>query len=167
MKWLKEIKSYLIIILVVVVLRTFIITPVRVNGSSMVPNLKEGQILLLEKVDKKYSRFDVVVIDYEENGKKEKIIKRIIGLPGDHVSYKNNTLYINNQKIEEPFIDGKTTDFDLSSLGSYNVPENKYFVLGDNRPISKDSRYIGFIDEKNINGKIIFSIYPFSTFGTL
>ena len=98
MNWIREFLSYAAIILFVIIIRSYIITPVRVNGLSMYPNLTEGQVLLLEKVDKKYKRFDIVVITYEEDKKKKKIIKRIIGLPGEHISYKNNTLYVNNQK---------------------------------------------------------------------
>ncbi len=167
MKWMREFLSYISIIVFVVVIRSYVITPVRVNGLSMYPNLTDGQLLLLEKIDRRYKRFDIVVIDYEEEGKKEKIIKRIIGLPGEHISYKNNTLYVNNQKIEESFIDTKTSDIDISSLGSYTVPENTYFVLGDNRPVSKDSRYIGFIDKQDIDGKAIFSLFPLNEFGTI
>lgn len=167
MKWIKEIFSYIIIILVVVMIRAFIVTPVRVNGTSMYPNLTEGQVLLLEKIDKTYKRFDIVVVDHEENGKKEKIIKRVIGLPGEHITYKDNTLYVNNKKIDEDFINVGTSDFDISTLGSYTVPENSYFVLGDNRPISKDSRIIGFVKNEKIDGKAVFSLFPFNTFGRI
>ena len=167
MKWIREFLSYISIIVFVVVIRSYVITPVRVNGLSMYPNLTDGQLLLLEKIDRRYKRFDIVVIDYEEEGKKEKIIKRIIWLHGENISYKNNTLYVNDQKIEEIFIDTKTSDIDISSLGSYTVPANTYFVLGDNRPVSKDSRYIGFIDKQDIDGKAIFSLFPFDAFGTI
>lgn len=165
MKWIKELWIYIAIIVIVVLLRSFVITPIRVNGGSMHPTLVNGQILLLEKFDKKYHRFDIVVIDYKQEN--EKIIKRIIGVPGDHITYKDNVLYVNNKKVEENFSHAYMYDFDIEALGSYNVPENTYFVLGDNRTISKDSRYIGFINEKDIQGKAVFSLFPFKTFGKL
>lgn len=160
MKILKSWAPYLAIILLVVLLRTFIITPVRVDGKSMNPTLENGQILLLEKINSNYKRFDIVVINYEENGQTEKLIKRIIGLPGEHISYRNNTLYVNNKKVEEPFSHFETPDFDIATLGSYNIPEDSYFVVGDNRINSNDSRYLGFMKKDQIIGKIVFSVFP-------
>ena len=160
MKILKSWAPYLAIILLVVFLRTFIITPVRVDGKSMNPTLENGQILLLEKINSNYKRFDIVVINYEENGQTEKLIKRIIGLPGEHISYRNNTLYVNNKKVEEPFSHFETPDFDIATLGSYNIPEDSYFVVGDNRINSNDSRYLGFMKKDQIIGKIVFSVFP-------
>lgn len=160
MKILKSWAPYLAIILLVVLLRTFIITPVRVDGKSMNPTLENGQILLLEKINSNYKRFDIVVINYEENGQTEKLIKRIIGLPGEHISYRNNTLYVNNKKVEEPFFHFETPDFDIATLGSYNIPEDSYFVVGDNRINSNDSRYLGFMKKDQIIGKIVFSVFP-------
>ena len=160
MKILKSWAHYLAIILLVVLLRTFIITPVRVDGKSMNPTLENGQILLLEKINSNYKRFDIVVINYEENGQTEKLIKRIIGLPGEHISYRNNTLYVNNKKVEEPFSHFETPDFDIATLGSYNIPEDSYFVVGDNRINSNDSRYLGFMKKDQIIGKIVFSVFP-------
>lgn len=162
-KFLKELLPYLIIIIVVVLIRSFIVTPVRVQGSSMFPTLHDGEILILKKYDQSYSRFDIVVLKHN----KDKLIKRIIGLPGEHVAYKNNILYINGEKIEEEFLpeDLEFDDFDTILLGNKTVPENTYLVLGDNRNNSTDSRVIGFIEKDAILGTTNFRIFPFTKFG--
>ena len=94
MKIVKELIPYAVIILVVVLIRTFIATPVIVSGSSMDPTLKNGQVLILNKLIKKFTRDDIVVIDARISGKKERIVKRIIGLPGETLEYKDGFLYI-------------------------------------------------------------------------
>ena len=158
-KFIKELIPYIIIVIAVVLVRTFIITPVIVVGDSMVPTLKENQILLLNKLDyklNKIERYDVVVIK-TKNGE---IIKRIIGLPGEVVEYKNNTLYING-KEEESIYNFDTEDFTLEDIDKYDkIPQDKYLVLGDNRMVSSDSRIMGLIDKKDIIGSTSISIYP-------
>ena len=158
-----DILSYVIIILVVVLVRTFIITPVRVVGSSMDKTLKEGEILLLEKIDKKYKRYDIVVI--KENN--ERIIKRIIGMPGESVKIVEGVIYINGEAIEDKYASSYTGDFSLDKFDLDVIPENSYFVLGDNRIVSKDSRLLGPINKKKIQGKAIYRIWPFNKFGDL
>ena len=166
-KIIKELYPYVIIVVVVILVRTFIITPVIVSGSSMKPNFNDGELLLVRKIkynEKTIKRFDVVVIKKD----KEEIIKRVIGLPGEHISYKNNKLYVNDKVLEENFDFRKTNDFNLEEICSCNsIPEGKYLVLGDNRPISKDSRMIGLIDEKDILGKAVYRIWPISKFGNI
>lgn len=158
-----DILSYVIIILVVVLVRTFIITPVRVVGSSMNKTLKEGEILLLEKIDKKYKRYDIVVI--KENN--ERIIKRIIGMPGESVKIVEGVIYINGESIEDKYASSYTGDFSLDKFDLDVIPEDSYFVLGDNRIVSKDSRLLGPINKKKIQGKAIYRIWPFNKFGDL
>ena len=158
-----DILSYVIIILVVVLVRTFIITPVRVVGSSMDKTLKEGEILLLEKINKKYKRYDIVVI--KENN--ERIIKRIIGMPGESVKIVEGVIYINGEAIEDKYASSYTGDFSLDKFDLDVIPEDSYFVLGDNRIVSKDSRLLGPINKKKIQGKAIYRIWPFNKFGDL
>ena len=158
-----DILSYVIIILVVVLVRTFIITPVRVVGSSMDKTLKEGEILLLEKIDKKYKRYDIVVI--KENN--ERIIKRIIGMHGESVKIVEGVIYINGESIEDKYSSSYTGDFSLDKFDLDVIPEDSYFVLGDNRIVSKDSRLLGPINKKKIQGKAIYRIWPFNKFGDL
>lgn len=166
-KIIKELYPYVIIIIVVILTRSFIITPVIVSGKSMLPNFNGGELLLVRKIDyneKTIKRFDVVVIKKD----KEEIIKRIIGIPGEHISYKNNKLYINDELISEDYSHLNTKDFNLEEICSCSIiPKGKYLVLGDNRPISKDSRSIGLIDEKDIVGKSVFRLWPITKIGTL
>lgn len=159
----KDALSYLVIILAVVLIRTFIITPIRVVGSSMDKTLKQGEILLLEKVDKSYKRYDIVVIK-EGN---ERIIKRIIGMPGESIKIVEGVIYINGEAIEDKYASTYTEDFSLSKFDLEVIPEDSYFVLGDNRKVSKDSRLLGPINKKQIQGKAIYRIWPFNKFGDL
>ena len=159
MKIIKEILPYVLIIIAVILIRTFIITPVRVDGASMDQTLEDGQILLLYKLAN-VDYGDIVVLDEEKEG--EIIIKRIIAMPGDTVSIKNHTVYVNDEELKEDYAYGETSDYEEITLG-----DDEYFVLGDNRPISKDSRYFGPVKEDEIIGKVIFRLWPFNKFGTI
>ena len=159
MKIIKEILPYVLIIIAVILIRTFIITPVRVDGASMDQTLEDGQILLLYKLSN-IDYGDIVVLDEEKEG--EIIIKRIIGMPKDTVSIKDNTVYVNGEELEEDYAYGETSDYEEITLG-----DDEYFILGDNRPISKDSRYFGPVKEDEIIGKVIFRLWPFNKFGTI
>lgn len=161
MKIVKEILPYIIIILVVVLIRTFIVTPIRVNGHSMDPTLKDREIMLLKKYDHEFDRFDIVVLNYN----KEHLIKRIIGLPGDKIVYHNNRLYINGKYIKESFLPKSTKTYDYAL--DEEIPKGYYFVLGDNRENSSDSRIIGLVSEKQIQGSTNFVLFPFSSFGKI
>ncbi len=157
-KKIKEIIPYIVIIITVVLIRTFLITPARVDGESMENTLYNGEIVLLNKIDLKLNglkRFDIVVFKQE----KDLLIKRVIGLPGETVEYINNELYIDNKKVGIPFEFENTNDF------KYEVPDNEYFVLGDNRDNSKDSRYFGSVKLKNIKGKVKFILFPLKRIG--
>ncbi len=165
MKIIKELCPYVIIILVVVLIRTFIATPVRVDQLSMYPTLNPKDILVLNKLDRNFKRFDIVVIKTGDT----KIVKRIIGLPGENIEYKDNELYINGEIIED-MTSARTNDFTLKNLYDIDeLPQDKYFVMGDNRPNSQDSRSdeIGIIDKKDIIGTVKFRVYPFSRFGII
>jgi len=163
---LKELYPYIVIMIVVMLFRTFIATPVRVDGISMVDTLHDGEILILNKLDKSYKRFDIVVINYGDT----KIVKRIIGLPGENIEYKDNELYINNSKIEDKAI-ARTNDFTLKGIydGLEKIPDDYYFVMGDNRvgQNSADSRYaeIGLIKKSDIVGTTTIRLFPFNKFG--
>lgn len=163
-KW-KEIYGYLLILLVVIFIKTFLVAPIRVNGESMMNTLKDKDIMILDKISYRFSpikRFDIVVVKYKD----EYLIKRVIGLPGEKVEYKNNKLYIDGKLTKENFSHKKTKNFTIESLESKTVPDNMYFVVGDNRQNSLDSRIIGFISEEQIKGKTSFTIFPFSRFGS-
>lgn len=164
MKVLKNIIPYVVIVIAVVLFRIFIATPIQVVGSSMYPTLKSDEILILNKASKnKLKRFDIVVIKYNS----ETIIKRIIGLPGEKIEYIDNVLYVNGEIVDEPFEHEDTNDFSLSEISSESVPEDSYFVVGDNRGISMDSRIIGFIDKKDILGKASLRLFPINKLGII
>lgn len=183
---------FIIIIFFVVVIRCFIATPVRVNGSSMYPTLKNKDTMLLYKLTKKtkgIKRFDIVVIETDSG----RLIKRVIGLPGDRVKYvieenenkeEIGVLYINDEKIEEEFIDAEAKVNTCKTVWNeeYNicntnetiftgekhevtVADGSYYVMGDNRINSKDSRMIGFIEEKSILGTTEIILFPFNRTG--
>lgn len=155
MKFIKEILPYVIILITVVIIRTFIVTPVVVSGDSMNDTLTNGDILLLKKYDKIYERFDIIVFDYQNS----KLVKRVIGLPGETVKYEDGKLYINGEEVYDEF-GSITKDYDLAYLGIDVIPEGYYFVLGDNRNKSSDSRMIGLISEEQIEGVTNFSLWP-------
>lgn len=166
-KILKELYPYVVIVVVVVLFRTFIATPVRVDGTSMDSTLKNGEILILNKLDRSYERFDVVVVDVEVDGNKSKLVKRIIGLPGESIEYKDNQLYINGEVIKD-VAPSRTNDFSLKEI--YNIdklPDDCYFVMGDNRKYSRDSRdyTVGIIKKEDIVGTTTLRIFPLNKIG--
>ena len=173
-KFIKDLIPYIIIIIVVVLIRSFIITPVEVDGASMENTLHDGELLLLSKISYKVSdikRFDIVVI----NKGNDKVVKRIIGLPGDKVEYIDNKLYINDEEVKDTYAKNATEDFGIKDICmvkesvedcTYDtVPEGTYLVLGDNRLVSADSRANGFIKEEDIVGKAVFRIWPLNKIG--
>ena len=154
-KIIKENYSYILIIVVILLIRTYIVTPIRVNGTSMYPTLKQNEIMILNKIGLKsgIDRFDIVVVKTDNN----RIIKRVIGLPGESVMYEDGKLYINGKYVEDSYSLSKTKDFDNIVLN-----EDEYFVLGDNREVSKDSRMIGPVKKEQILGKTRLVIFPFT-----
>ena len=158
MKILKEILPYIIIIVAVILIRSFIVTPVRVSGSSMHDTLIDGDILLLKKYDKSYDRYDIVVFDRNN----EMLIKRVMGLPGETIEIKDSKIYINDEEIKDI-----ETDLITSDLEKTFIPKDTYFVLGDNRTVSNDSRYFGPVSKNDIKGTVSFVVFPFSHFGKI
>lgn len=184
----KELISYVLIIAIAYSLATlihkYVFTPVSVDGESMKPTLYHDDLVLLWRLGE-YEHNDVVVF---ESPSGDYYIKRLIGLPGDHVRYENDQLFINNEPIEEPFLEeGKRTipyngtftpDFTLENLcgisevncninGEVQIPEGYFLVLGDNRPHSYDSEDLGLFSEDKLIGKAEFVLYPFKRIGKL
>lgn len=160
-KNIKELVPYVVLIIIVILLKTFVFTIVRVNGESMMYTLHNKDMMILDKVSYRFSdikRFDIVVVDITKP-KKEKIIKRVIGLPGEEVSYKDNKLYINGVEIKDEYNRIEMDDF------TYKLNMGEYYVMGDNRGNSLDSRIIGAINKKQILGKSELIIYPFNRLG--
>lgn len=129
----------------------------------MYPTLDDKDIMILNKIGYEVNgleRFDIVVVKYYD----KYLIKRVIGLPGDNIKYKDNKLYINDEYVEEPFLNDDVVTWDFEMVGT--VPEDSYFVMGDNRVVSMDSRDLGTFKKSRIIGKTNFTVYPFSNFGT-
>lgn len=168
MDWIKRIFW---ICCVVVVIRILFI-PFQTTGSSMSPTIQSNDALIMTRFGH-VKRFDIVVFETDNN---ERYIKRVIGLPGDQLAYKNDKLYINHRYVNEPFLKENqhkfkkddpsiayTSNFDLEQLfGIQKIPDNFYFVMGDNRRFSKDSRSFGLIAKQQLIGKVRLVYYPFS-----
>ncbi|WP_445670474.1 signal peptidase I [Peribacillus sp. FSL K6-1552] len=177
----KEIFSWIKAIVIAVILaftiRTYIFAPIVVDGESMMPTLKDHERIVLSKFDTKINdihRFDIVVF---HASKDKDYIKRVIGLPGDHIEYNNDTLYINGENYEETYLDkykkqmaGEplTLDFKIEDrTGRKTVPKDQIFVMGDNRRNSLDSREIGTVSVDEITGKASLVYWPIENIKTL
>ena len=185
-----EILSWVLTLLVAVVaalvIRSVIFEPVRVDGHSMDDTLADREIMFVSKFD--YSttwfsfpwqsdeakenaprltlfgnpqRFDVVICRYPNRGDTN-FVKRVVGLPGDTVELREGYLYVNGEKYDEPYINDEYRTGYLNTFGPYEVPEGKYFVMGDHRNNSNDSRSIGPIDRSMIIGHVRQVVFPFN-----
>lgn len=162
---------FTISICIILFLRTYFIQHVRVSGSSMEPTLIDKQHLLIEKVSYKIKgikRFDVIVFQPYIDNKDLFYIKRVVGLPGETVKIENNTIFINGKILKDPYALNNYTDAKLAK-DTILLGANDYFVLGDNREVSKDSREkeIGLLTYDSIVGKALMKIYPFNTVGVI
>jgi signal peptidase I len=156
---------------IAVIIRYVLFTPIVVDGDSMMPTLKDGDRMIVNKIGYKIGkpdRFDIVVFHAPEG---KDYIKRVIALPGEHIEYKDDQLYINGEPIEEPYLDeyksqltdGQLTqDFSLQDIDPTLevIPEGYVFVMGDNRRYSKDSRHIGIVSEEEIIGSTSVVFWP-------
>lgn len=160
-------KTMVFFLSIIILFRMFVFANFEVSGESMANNFHDGEKLIVSKLDYKFikpERFDVIIFKANE---KQDFIKRVIGLPGEKVEYKNNLLYINDQPIEESYLEQNTYDFKLGDILQYDkVPKNHVFVLGDNRTNSLDSRSkeVGFVSYDQIIGKVKMRYLPFNRF---
>ena len=172
---IREILGWIFYIIVILVLTYVIITYVgqrtSVSGSSMETTLSDGDQLLVDKLSYRFQdpkRFDIIVFpyQYEEN---TYYIKRIIGLPGETVQVVDGYVYINGSRLESDIYGNELMDDPMAASQPITLGEDEYFVLGDNRNNSEDSRYgdIGNINKKYIVGKVWFVISPKDKFGFL
>lgn len=154
----------IIAVILATLINQFIIFKVYIPSESMVPTLNVDDRLFVTRAynEEKFERGDILVFDSKELG--EKLIKRLIGLPGDRILIENGVVSVNGEVLVEDYI-GNQDRFN----GEYLVPDCKYFFLGDNRLWSKDSRYWinPYIDGDDINGKAQFKVYPFSEMGKI
>ena len=178
--------TLLVAVIIALVIRSVVFEPVRVDGHSMDDTLNDGEIMFVTKFD--YSstwlclpwesdeakenaarftlgsgpnRFDVVICRYPGRGDTN-FVKRVVGLPGDTVELVNGRLIINGEEYEEPYINDEYRSGYLNEYGPYTVPEGKYFVMGDHRNNSNDSRSVGAIDRTMIVGHVRCVLFPFN-----
>lgn len=164
MHFVKEVLPYVFTVFVVLCIKEFVFSTVLVSGASMNDTLESGDLMILDKVSYRLGdikRFDIVVVQVGN----QKLIKRVIGLPGEYIEYKENTLYVDGKKIEDNSTDEITNDFSIKNLELEKIPEDCYFVLGDNRDDSLDSRIFGVVSKDDILGKAEFILFPFNRFG--
>ena len=178
---LKDLVFFASLIVLLILVRIYVVSPVNVQGESMMPTLVDGEKALAFKLGD-VKRFDIIPLVAPDNPAVN-YVKRVIGMPGDTVEYKDDQLYINGEAVAESYLnqykkewqdagntEPLTEDFTLEEVtGQTTVPDNTYFVLGDNRQVSKDSRFkeVGFIPKENIIGKAKFSIWPVAKWGMI
>ena len=163
--WIQSLISALLICVLVFV---FVIRIMDVNGSSMVPTLKNGDKVLVSGLLYEPDRGDIVVFKKDSYNDNKALVKRVIAVAGDtvNIDFDNGIVYVNGEAIEEAYLDG-STNYKLDFIGPQTVPENCLFVMGDNRNASTDSRdkRIGMVDKRLVIGKVLLVVYPFSDFG--
>ena len=180
------IKVFVVSAIVILLFVNFVAHPVRVDGKSMYPTLKDGEFgftnvggVLLNGVE----RGDIVVVTMEEEGQKTHWVKRVIGLPGDTVSCVNDVVYINGKVLDETkyiapdyrqsLVDkfgyfNKVPNADNTNVEDFEevkLKDDEYYVMGDNRPYSKDSRYVGPVKKSQIFAKKMLVLLPISDIG--
>lgn len=193
--FIKEWGSTLLFLAAMLFAWLYIFMNVQVDGHSMDPTLAHGDRLFVLKVTP-INRFDVVVAKEEHNGETKRIVKRVIGMPGDTISYNNDVLTINGVETDEPYLADYLAKFKADKLQStyaynklfqdlakaspsfttdatYNasftitVPEGEYFLIGDDRIVSKDSRHVGTFERDDIIGEVMFRFWPFNSLGAI
>jgi len=168
---LRVLQSWILDLIVAFIVSFFIILfvyqPVRVEGGSMEPGLEDQERIFINKLVYRWesiARGDIVVFRYPRDRRKS-FIKRVIGLPGDHVRISYGHVYVNGKLLDEAYVPEQFLD--TKSYPDMVVPANAYFVLGDHRNSSNDSREIGPIDRSDIYGKAVFGYWPMEKLGLL
>ena len=165
---------------IALVIRTFIFEPIKVDGHSMDDTLADGEIMIVSKlgyasfdwfggrvsVFGNPSRFDVVICRYPGRGMTN-FVKRVVGIPGDTVAVVDGYLYVNGEKYAEPYINDSYRVGHLSYYPETKLGDNQYFLMGDHRNNSNDSRSIGPVDRSMIVGRAVQVVFPFSQFRSI
>ena len=169
-------KALLIAFGIAAIIRFLLFTPIVVDGESMMPTLENGDRMVVNKIGYMVGepdRFDIVVFHAPEQ---KNYIKRVIGLPGDHIEFKNDQLLINGKEVPEPYLDQYkseitegtlTDDFTIEETPAQvkEIPEGYIFVMGDNRRFSKDSRHIGLVAIDEVIGNTSLVFWPLNEIG--
>ncbi len=169
------IETLLFSFLTIILLFTFVLRTSEVNGPSMYPTFvgrddsigQSGDLLIYLSCVTKFDNGDVVVVDSEAFG--EPIIKRVIATPGQTISidYETGAVYVDGVEIDEPYINEPTYTGSMYIEYPITLDEGEYFIMGDNRNQSSDSRFVGPVDEEEIFGKVIFRILPITKIGVV
>jgi signal peptidase I len=160
-------RDLLIAIGLALVIIVFLYQPVKVEGTSMAPLLSDQERIFINKFVYRFEpiqRRDVVVFWYPLDRSKS-FIKRVIALPGETVQIRQGTVYVNERAISEPYVPPQYED--LSDFGPVRVPKDSYFVMGDHRISSNDSRVFGAVPLEYIYGRAVFAYWPVDHFGSL
>lgn len=163
-----------IVLLIVFIVNKYFFSLARIEGDSMDPALRDKDIIIIDKTieSEEYERFDIVAFEYMYNNK-DVYVKRVIGLPNETIEIIDNVIYIDGERLSEfygafsdiessPDIAGYLSDYPKTTLGPF-----QYFVIGDNRYVSDDSRNFGAISSESIIGKAVFRIWSFDAIGSL
>lgn len=188
---LRTMAETVIVVLILYVALRFFLIPYQVDGASMSPDLKDGERVFVHRMA--YTRFDSgalwnmlpwghrdgdgdgfpsaqpergdIIVLQPPTASGEPYIKRVIGLPGERVTFREGLVFIDSQALTEPYIDGAVTSCTHGPWCSLTVPDDAVFVLGDNRQDSTDSRFFGTITYDHIIGQAVFSNWPLETIG--
>ena len=168
----KPLKSFCIYVLMVISIFTIFnicIFNANIPSSSMEDTIQKGDRIFASRITYLFDdikRGDIVIFNSKEEGKY--LVKRVIGLPGDSISINDDKIFVNGDMLEETYVKGTTLKGNLKD-GIIVVPKGKYFLLGDNRENSRDSRYWvnTFIDREDIVAKVFFRYFPFNNMGTI
>lgn len=158
------IKTVIVIVILAAIIRLFVIQPFIVDGQSMEPNFQNNDYLITEKISfhlQQINHGEVIILRPPDNPSVN-YLKRVIGIPGDTVDIKDGDVYVNGQKLTEPYIDGQKTLTTNNEEMKTALRESEYFVMGDNRNHSRDSRELGPIPKQNIISHVWIRLFPFN-----
>jgi signal peptidase I len=149
------------------VIIVFLYQPVKVEGTSMAPLLSDQERIFINKFVYRFEpieRGDVVVFWYPLDRSKS-FIKRVVGLPGETVEIRQGRVYVDGKRLDEPYVPAQYAD--ASAYGPVRIPPDEYFLMGDHRVSSNDSRVFGSVPSRYIYGKAVFAYWPVERFGTI
>jgi len=162
--WIRDLMVSLAISAFIII---FLYQPVKVEGTSMMPGLEDQERIFVNKFVYRWEpiqRGDIIVFRYPRDTSKS-YIKRVVGIAGDHIRIETGQVYVNGEPVDEDYV---PTDYaDARSYGEIVVPANSFFVLGDHRSMSNDSRDFGTVNERYVYGKAVFGYWPMEKLGRL
>lgn len=151
-------RTLIIAVIIALILRSFVISPFKVSLTSMYPTLHPDDLILVEKISMRFSSIKQgeVVVFRAPLGERKDFVKRVIAVPGDKIESREGQVYVNDEPLEETYL---KQDFNIS-IASQTLQQGEYFVMGDNRDNSLDSRNFGAIKAANIKGKVVLVFWP-------